>query len=155
MDDGRTAGELGHVTHSTPMRLRRTQTVACVVVSVNSWARAGQPQRQVRDDDHLLRIDDQRPSGGPRAPVTAMNPVESAPAARAVGERPRHRTTRYGIRRHKTPCDRRHTGALTKMLTSWLAKTSVACQIRRSPAIPDGVSEGIRTLDTQDHNLVL
>jgi hypothetical protein len=28
-------------------------------------------------------------------------------------------------------------------------------QTRRSPAIHDGVSEGTRTPDTQDHNLVL
>jgi hypothetical protein len=55
----------------------------------------------------------------------------------------------------ETPCDRRLTDVLTKMLTRWLAKTSGSCQTRRSPGIPDGVSEGTRTPDTQDHNLVL
>src|SRR5580658_92292 len=51
--------------------------------------------------------------------------------------------------------DRRHTGLLTKMLTIRLAKTSGSCQTHRSPAMQDGVSEGTRTPDTQDHNLVL
>ncbi len=48
-----------------------------------------------------------------------------------------------------------HTDVLTKILTSRLGKTWCSCQTRRSPPIHDGVSEGIRTPDTQDHNLVL
>lgn len=52
--------------------------------------------------------------------------------AEGRGKRPRHRTTQYGTRRHETPCDRRHTGVLTKMLTMWLAKTSGSGQTRKS-----------------------
>jgi hypothetical protein len=67
---------------------------------------------------------------------------------------PWHCTPKYGTTRHETPCDRRHTGLLTKMLTKWLVKTSGSCQTRRSPPISCGVSEGTRTPDTQDHNYV-
>jgi hypothetical protein len=66
-----------------------------------------------------------------------------------------HCTPEYGTTRHEPPCDRRHTDVLTKILTNRLGKTWGSRQTRRSPAIQDGVSEGTRTPDTQDHNLVL
>ena len=76
-------------------------------------------------------------------------------SAAAPRQRHRHYKTQYCTTRHETPCDRRHTEVLTKILTSRLGKTSGPYRTRRSPAIHDGVSEGTRTPDTQDHNLVL
>jgi hypothetical protein len=58
-------------------------------------------------------------------------------------------------RRQETPCDRRHNGALTNILTIRLGEASGSCQNRRSTATNLGVSEGIRTPDIQDHNLAL
>ena len=66
-----------------------------------------------------------------------------------------HNAVRHDTARHGTPYDRRHTGLLTKILTKRLAKTSGSDQTRRSRTISSGVSEGTRTPDTQDHNLVL
>jgi hypothetical protein len=60
-----------------------------------------------------------------------------------------------------TSCDRRHTQSLshtqslTRILTSQLEKAWATSQTRRSTPIKRGVSDGIRTHDTQDHNLVL
>src|ERR1700722_9599721 len=67
---------------------------------------------------------------------------------------PRHCTPQGDGTRQETSYDRRHTSRLTKMLTKRLAKTWGSGQTRRSPAIHNGVSEGTRTPDTQDHNLV-
>jgi hypothetical protein len=61
----------------------------------------------------------------------------------------------YGTTRHETPCDRRHTAVLTRMLTTRLTETSGSRQTHRSLAINDGVSEGTRTPDTQDHKGVV
>jgi hypothetical protein len=63
-------------------------------------------------------------------------------------KQPWHRTPQYGATRHGTPCGRRH----TDVLTIRLAKTGGSRQTCRSPATNDGVSEGTRTPDTQDHN---
>ena len=68
---------------------------------------------------------------------------------------PRHCTPQGDGTRQETPCDGRHTEVLTKILTNRLAKALGSGQTRRSPAIHDGVSEGIRTPDIQDHNLAL
>src|SRR6266567_5872206 len=57
--------------------------------------------------------------------------------------------------RRETPCDRRYTDVLTEVLTKRLGKASGSRQTRRSPAIHNGVSDGIRTRDIQDHNLAL
>ena len=75
--------------------------------------------------------------------------------ARRLDGRDRHCTAQYGTTRHETPCDRRHTDALTKVLTTRFGKSSDSRRTRRSPATQDGVSEGIRTPDIQDHNLAL
>src|ERR1700748_1315957 len=48
---------------------------------------------------------------------SASSPVE------VPGRRPRHCTAQYGTTRHETPCDRRHTDALTKVLTTRLGET--------------------------------
>ena len=63
--------------------------------------------------------------------------------ARCLDRRPRHCTAQYGTTRHETPCDRRHTDVLTKVLTTRLGKPSDSRQTRRSPVIQDGVSDGI------------
>jgi Major Facilitator Superfamily len=42
--------------------------------------------------------------------------------ARRLGRRPGHCTPQYDTRRHETPCDRRHTDVLTKILTSRFGK---------------------------------
>ena len=55
--------------------------------------------------------------------------------ARRLDRRPRHCTAQYGTIRHETPCDRRHTDVLTKVLTTRLGKPSVSRQTRRSPAV--------------------
>src|SRR5215469_12777925 len=60
--------------------------------------------------------------------------------SRYLDRHPRHCTAQYGTTRHETPCDRRHTDALTKVLTTWLGKPSDSRQTRRSPVIQDGVS---------------
>ena len=62
-----------------------------------------------------------------------------------------HCAARSSTRHHETPCDRRHTGVLTEILTTRLAKPRV-------PVKPAGhrlykmVSEGTRIPDAQDRN---
>ena len=80
------------------------------------WRRAPACQCQVR--------------GGLRAGL-ARGGSRQLPARRPGGA-VRHCTTRYGTTHHEIPCDRRHTDLLTKMLTTWLAKTSGSSQTRRS-----------------------
>jgi hypothetical protein len=65
--------------------------------------------------------------------------------------RPADGTTQYGTTLHETLCDRRH----TEVLTNRLEKSLGSSQTRRSPATNDGVSEGTRTPDTQDHKGVV
>jgi hypothetical protein len=107
-----------------------------------------------------------------------------ASSSRSRQRRLRHRPRgRLGRPHPPLPGRRRHTEVLTKILTKRLEtimrpcvalpwgmktgfraptgtqfscqKSSSSGQTRRSPVIQDGVSEGTRTPDTQDHNLVL
>src|SRR6185437_3902278 len=55
--------------------------------------------------------------------------------SRCLDRRPRHCTAQYGTTRHETPCDRRHTDALTKVLTTRLGKPSGSRQTRWSPGL--------------------
>jgi hypothetical protein len=88
-------------------------------------------------------------SGGPLSANQVRQMVKRRAARAGIDKRPGDCTTQYDTTRHETPCDRRHTDVLTKRL----AKTSGSGQTRRSPAIHNGVSEGTRTPDTQDHKL--
>ena len=103
-----------------------------------------------------------RPQAGIQPPAQpASGPIRTAPhlressSATRIVAPPAYCATQHGTTRHETPCDRRHTDVPTKMLTKWLAKAPCSRQTRRSPAINDGVDDGIRTHDIQDHNLAL
>ena len=91
----------------------------------------------------ILNGGSHHPYGGHPASRTARKRTnQNSATAKEIFLRHAHRgirrhicATRYGTTRHETPCDRRHTDVLTKMLTKWLAKSPCSRQTRRSPAI--------------------